>query len=59
MNPVFREAAGHVEHGWIMGLMTLLFFACFIGWTWWAYAKGNRQAMNDAARLPLTTGDDA
>jgi cbb3-type cytochrome oxidase subunit 3 len=59
MNPVFREAAGFVDHGWIMGAMTVLFFACFIGWSWWAYAKHNRQKFEDAALLPLTTGDDA
>lgn len=57
MNPVFREASRFVEGGWLMGAMTVLFFACFVGWTWWAYSKGNRQKFEDAARLPLTTGD--
>jgi cbb3-type cytochrome oxidase subunit 3 len=59
MNPVFREASGYVQHAWIMGLMTVLFVICFVGWTWWAYSKRNRQLMHDAALLPLTTGDDA
>ena len=59
MNPVYREAAIYVEHAWIMGAMTVLFIACFVGWTWWAYAKRNRTHMAQAALLPLTTGDDA
>jgi cbb3-type cytochrome oxidase subunit 3 len=59
MNPVFREAAGMAQGGWIMGVMTALFLACFVGWSWWAFARHNRQKFEDAARLPLTTGDDA
>jgi cbb3-type cytochrome oxidase subunit 3 len=59
MNPVFREAAGFVQNAWIMGLTTALFLACFVGWTWWAYAKHNRHKFEDAAMLPFTTGDDA
>jgi cbb3-type cytochrome oxidase subunit 3 len=59
VNPVFREAGTLVQHGWIMGAMTVLFMACFIGWSWWAYAAHNRRKFEDAALLPLTTGDDA
>jgi cbb3-type cytochrome oxidase subunit 3 len=59
MNPVFREASGFVQNSWIMGLTTALFLLCFMGWSWWAYAKHNRQKFEDAAMLPLTTGDDA
>jgi cbb3-type cytochrome oxidase subunit 3 len=59
MNPVFREASGFVQHVWVMSAMTVLFLVCFVGWTWWAYAKHNRQKFEDAAMLPLTTGDDA
>jgi cbb3-type cytochrome oxidase subunit 3 len=59
MNPVFREAGSLAQHGWIMGAMTVLFLACFLGWSWWACAAHNRQKFEDAALLPLTTGDDA
>jgi cbb3-type cytochrome oxidase subunit 3 len=59
MNPVLREAGGYVEHAWLMGAMTVLFIACFVGWTWWAYAARNRAMMEEAALLPLTTGEDA
>jgi cbb3-type cytochrome oxidase subunit 3 len=59
MNPVYRDAAVYVQHAWIMGAMTVLFIVCFIGWTWWAYARHNRARFEEAARLPLTTGDDA
>ena len=58
MNPVFREAAQSAELGWLMGAMTVLFVACFLGWTWWAYSAGNRARMDEAAALPLTTGDE-
>lgn len=58
MNPVWKEAARLVEGGWIMGAMTVLFFVCFVGWTWWAYAKHNRAKFEDAAMLPLSTGDE-
>lgn len=59
MNPVFREASAYVHNGWIMGLMTVLFLVFFAGWTWWAYAKQNRQKFEEAAMLPITTGDEA
>ncbi len=59
MNAVYRDAAAYVQHAWLMGVMTALFLACFIGWTAWAYARHNRERFEDAARLPLTTGDDA
>ncbi|NLG63048.1 MAG: CcoQ/FixQ family Cbb3-type cytochrome c oxidase assembly chaperone [Candidatus Cloacimonetes bacterium] len=58
MNPVFRDGAAYVQHAWIMGVMTALFIVCFIGWTRWAYSKANRQKFEDAARLPLTTGEE-
>lgn len=58
MNPVFREAAGFVQHGWIMGVTTALFLACFVGWAWWAFASHNRHKFEDAALLPFTTGDE-
>jgi cbb3-type cytochrome oxidase subunit 3 len=58
MNPVTREAAQFVEHAWIMGAMTVLFIMCFTGWGWWAFARRNRHRFEEAALLPLTTGDE-
>ncbi len=58
MNPVFRDGAQYVQHAWIMGMMTALFIVCFIGWTRWAYSKHNRKRFEDAALLPLTTGEE-
>ena len=57
MNTVLKEGATWVEHGWVMGVMTALFLVFFIGWTWWAYSKDNREKFEEAGRLPLTTGD--
>ena len=58
MNPLFREAALLAQGGWIMGVMTVVFLACFVGWSWWAYAAHNRSRMDEAARLPFTTGEE-
>ncbi|HSJ16274.1 MAG TPA: cbb3-type cytochrome c oxidase subunit 3 [Longimicrobiales bacterium] len=58
MNPLKQAAAGAVSGGWVMGVMTLLFLLFFIGWTWWAFAERNRKAFEEAAQLPLTTGED-
>lgn len=53
MNPLKAEAALYVDHAWIMGVTTALFLACFIGWTWWAYSRRNREHMDRAALMPL------
>jgi cbb3-type cytochrome oxidase subunit 3 len=58
MNQVFQDAALAVEHAWVMGLMTAVFLACFIGWAIWAYLPANRARMDEAARMPLTEGDE-
>jgi cbb3-type cytochrome oxidase subunit 3 len=58
MNPIFQEAAQTARLGWIMGVLTILFLACFLGWTWWAYAPSHRQRMDEAARMPLTDGGE-
>lgn len=58
MNPLKQAAVDSVQGGWIMGLMTLVFLAVFIGWTWWAYSSHNREAFEQAAKLPLTTAED-
>ncbi len=51
MNHVLNSAL--VEYAWIMGVTTVLFMTCFVGWTLWAYSSANRQRMDEAARLPL------
>ncbi len=56
MNPLLREAAGSVEMGWLLGLMTLVFLAFFIGWAWWAYSPKHREIMEEASRMPFTDG---
>lgn len=57
MNPLLREAAGAVELGWLMGIMTAVFFAIFLAWTWYAFSPRNRHIMEEAARMPLEGGD--
>ncbi len=53
MNPVFAQATGIAEHAWIMGVVTIVFIACFLGAIWWAFARRNRARFERAARLPL------
>ena len=59
MNPLLREAAASVRHGWLLGVMTALFLALFIAWVAWAWAPGRKTAMEDYARMPLDEGGDA
>ncbi len=55
MNHVLASAV--VDHAWILGVTTVLFIACFLGWTWWAYSGANRERLEEAARLPLREDD--
>jgi hypothetical protein len=34
MNPLLQEAAGAIQGGWLMGVMTAVFLAAFLGWVW-------------------------
>lgn len=58
MNQIFQAAAEHVRLGWLMGLLTVFFFAWFIGWTVWALHPKNKQRLEEAARMPLSDGGD-
>jgi len=58
MNPLREAAVDAVSGGWIMAVMTVLFLVFFLGWVAWAYAARNREAFEEAARLPLTTAED-
>lgn len=59
MNPLLRDAAGAVELGWLLGAMTVVFFAVFLMWVWYAWSPGNRELMEEAAMMPLSDGGDA
>lgn len=58
MNPLLNEAAGSVQLGWLLGVMTVVFFAIFLGWVWYAWSPRNRHIMEEAAQMPLTDGGD-
>ena len=58
MNQLLQAAAEGVSLGWLMGLLTVFFFAWFIGWTVWAFYPKNKQRLEEAARLPLSDGGD-
>lgn len=53
MNPIWTAAAESVSYVNLMGAMTLTFIGVFLAWTWWAWAPGNRDAMDRAALLPF------
>jgi cbb3-type cytochrome oxidase subunit 3 len=59
MNPIIREAAGQVQLGWLMGIMTGLFLACFVFWIWWAWRAKNRGRWEEASRLPFNDGGES
>lgn len=57
LNPVFQAAANNTELGWLMGMTTVCFVACFLGWTWWAMRPANREHWEAIGRLPLEDDD--
>jgi cbb3-type cytochrome oxidase subunit 3 len=58
VNPLVREAASAVQLGWVAAVMTVVFFAVFLGWIWYAWSPANRQAIEEARQLPFTEGGD-
>jgi cbb3-type cytochrome oxidase subunit 3 len=59
MNPVLQAAAEQVRLGWVLGVMTVVFLAWFVGWTVWAFLPRNRARFEEAARMPLTDGGES
>ena len=53
MNPLINEAAGSIQGGWVLGVMTAIFFATFLYWFWYAYAPKHRERMEAAGRIPF------
>jgi len=58
MNILLEEAAGAVEAGWILGLMTVVFIAIFLWWAWWAYTPRHRKMMDEVSKMPLGDGGE-
>jgi len=56
MNPLFEQAERTVAGGALLGVMTAIFLAFFIGWALWAYAPHRKDDMDAAARMPLEDG---
>lgn len=54
---VRHQIAEMVAGGELLGIMTALFLLAFIGWTVWAWAPRNREAMERYGRIPLDDGD--
>jgi len=53
VNPLLSEASNSIDGGWILGIMTLIFFATFLYWAWYAYAPAHRDQMEAAGRMPF------
>jgi len=53
MNPLLREAANSIPGGGLLGVMTVVFFATFLYWCWYAYAPSHREKMEDLGRMPF------
>jgi cbb3-type cytochrome oxidase subunit 3 len=56
MNPLFEAAKAGLTQGWLMALMTVIFFVFFSGWVLWAWWPSNRKNLEAAARIPLDDG---
>jgi cbb3-type cytochrome oxidase subunit 3 len=52
-----REAAASIEMGWLLGVMTAVFFAAFLYWVWYAYAPSHKRRLEEAALLPFDGGE--
>ncbi|MBW2295040.1 MAG: cbb3-type cytochrome c oxidase subunit 3 [Deltaproteobacteria bacterium] len=46
-----------MDMGFVRGLITLLTMAVFVGITWWAYHRGNRERFEADAMLPFSDED--
>jgi len=57
MNPLMREAALGVEMGWLLGLLTVVFFLSFMWWVWYAYSPRHKELMRDASLMPFDGGE--
>ena len=54
MSDVIKGAAAEsTQLGWLMGWMTVVFVAVFVGWALWAWLPSRKGAMDAAARIPL------
>jgi cbb3-type cytochrome oxidase subunit 3 len=58
VNPLLDEAAGAVEAGWVLGVMTVVFLAVFLWWAWYAYSPRHKKLMEEVARMPLGEGGE-
>jgi cbb3-type cytochrome oxidase subunit 3 len=59
VNQILQAAAEQVRLGWVLGVMTVVFFAWFIGGIVWTFLPRNRARFEEAARMPLTDGGDS
>lgn len=57
MNTLTREAASTVQFGWLLGLLTVVFFVAFLYWVWYAYAPSRRAQMTEASLMPFDGGE--
>jgi cbb3-type cytochrome oxidase subunit 3 len=58
MSQLMREAGTTVELGWLLGVLTAVFFASFLFWVWYAYAPSRKSIMDEASRMPFD-GDES
>ena len=57
MNTLLQAARESVQMGWLLGLMTIVFFVFFLAWCWWTWHPANRELMEEAARMPFDGGE--
>lgn len=58
MNTVLQAAKESVSMGWLLGLMTVVFFVSFVAWVWWTWHPANRELMEEASMMPFADGGE-
>lgn len=57
MSQLTNAVAETIQGGTLMGVLTVVFVAFFVAWTWWAWRPSNRAGMEAAARIPFDDGE--
>lgn len=58
MNPVLAAAAESAQLGWLLAVMTVVFFAGFLFWIWWVWSARNKKRWEADSRLPFNDGGE-
>jgi len=58
VNQVLHSAAESTDHGWLIGVATVIFVLLFVSYTVWAFSSRSREYLEEAAQLPFDDDDE-